>query len=331
MSDISTVLIIFLIAMAFSLAGVPFVRRFARKLGFFDQPNARNLHHTPTPLMGGVAIFIAVVAAVLLFGQHYLSQLLGILAAISSAALVGLLDDRYHLRASVKLGSQLVIACGLFLIGIQVHLGWLPPWVNFILTVGWLVGITNAMNLLDNMDGLSGGVAAVAAAFLTVIAAMNGQFLALFGGCLGFLCFNTRPASIFMGDSGSLFIGLLLAILAIKLRFPGNSNFVTWMVPVLVMGVPIFDTTLVIVSRLRRGKNPMTTPGKDHLSHRLVARGLTQLEAVLLLYLAGAGFGLLALFITQASIPEGYLVCVSVLAVGGWFLWRLDDGFSEQG
>jgi UDP-GlcNAc:undecaprenyl-phosphate GlcNAc-1-phosphate transferase len=180
------------------------------------------------------------------------------------------------------------------------------------------------------MDGLAGGISAVSAAFLMVIAAMNGQYLvssfaaAVFGASLGFLVFNSRPATIFMGDAGSLFLGFTLATLGIKLRFPENSNIVTWMVPVLVMGVPIFDTTLVIISRLRRRVNPFTTAGKDHSSHRLVRRGLTQREAVFALYLVGCAFGLLAIFVTQASIPEGYQVGAAVLAVAAYALWRLE-------
>ena len=148
-------------------------------------------------------------------------------------------------------------------------------WLNIAATLVWVVGITNAMNLLDNMDGLSGGIAAIAALFFLLFAAMSKQYLvgalaaALVGACVGFLFYNLNPASIFMGDTGSLFLGFTLAAVGIKLRFPDNSAFVTWMVPVLVLAVPIFDTTLVIISRLRRGLNPLTTPGKDHLSHRL--------------------------------------------------------------
>ncbi len=129
------------------------------------------------------------------------------------------------------------------------------------------------------MDGLSGGTTTVAAAFFLLLAAMSGQFLvsalaaALIGACIRFLRYNLNPATIFMGDTGSLFLGFLLAALAIKLRFPSNVPWITWLVPICVLGLPIFDTTLVFISRLRRGKNPLTTPGKDHLSHRLVRAG----------------------------------------------------------
>ena len=217
------------------------------------------------------------------------------------------------MRPAVKLVAQVIAGLILLASGVQVALP-LPGWVNVVLTLLWIVGITNAINLLDNMDGLASGVAAVAAGCFMLLAAMNGQVLvgglaaALLGACLGFLLHNFNPARIFMGDTGSLFLGFLLAAVGIKLRFPDNVNWITWMVPVLVLGVPVFDTTLVVVSRLRRGKNPFTTPGKDHLSHRLVRLGWTRREAVLLLYLAGAALGGVGVFVSQASALGGYLL-----------------------
>ena len=159
---------------------------------------------------------------------------------------------------------------------------------------------------------------------------MSGQYLvgalaaALLGGCIGFLVYNVNPASIFMGDTGSLFLGFVLAAVGIKLRFPDNVHFVTWMVPVIVLGLPIFDTSLVIVSRLRRGVNPLTTPGKDHVSHRLVRAGYTQREAVLLLYLAGCVLGVIAMYLTQATILEGYIVGGLALVAAAHLLWRFE-------
>jgi UDP-GlcNAc:undecaprenyl-phosphate GlcNAc-1-phosphate transferase len=158
----------------------------------------------------------------------------------------------------------------------------------------------------------------------------SGQYLvgalsiAVLGACLGFLFYNINPASIIMGDSGALFLGFVLAATGIKLRFPDNVTFVTWMVPVLVMGLPIFDTTLVILSRLRRRLNPATTPGQDHTSHRLVAAGMTQREAVLTLYVVSFVLGLLATFVTRASVPEGYIVGGLVVLAGLYGLWRLE-------
>jgi len=180
------------------------------------------------------------------------------------------------------------------------------------------------------MDGLSGGIAAIAATFFLLFAAMSGQYLvgalaaALVGACIGFLYYNLNPASIFMGDTGALFLGFTLAAVAIKLRFPDNSAFVTWMVPVLVLAVPIFDTTLVIISRARRGLNPLSTPGKDHLSHRLARMTGSPREAVLICYLLAGMSGLAATFVTQASSIEGYVVGIAMFLAGIYGIWRLE-------
>jgi len=147
---------------------------------------------------------------------------------------------------------------------------------------------------------------------------------ALLGACIGFLVYNFNPASIFMGDSGSLFIGFVLAAIGIKVRFPANTDIVTWMGPVLVLGLPILDTTLVTISRLRRGKNPLTTAGKDHISHRLARLTGSKREAVLLCYLIGCGFGMAAIFVTTASVVEGYLVGGLVLLGGLVAIWWLE-------
>jgi UDP-GlcNAc:undecaprenyl-phosphate GlcNAc-1-phosphate transferase len=148
--------------------------------------------------------------------------------------------------------------------------------------------------------------------------------VAVTAACVGFLIYNWNPATIFMGDSGSLFLGLMLASLGIKLRFPDNVSFVTWMIPLLVLGVPIFDTTLVTISRLRRGLNPLTTPGTDHTSHRLSCAGLTRREAVLVLYVVAFILGLVAIFVTQATVFEGYLVGGLVALIGLVALWRFE-------
>ena len=157
-------------------------------------------------------------------------------------------------------------------------------------------------------------------------AAAGALAAALLGACLGFLLYNFNPATIFMGDTGSLFLGFLLAAVGIKLRFPSNVPYVTWMVPVLVLGVPIFDTSLVVISRLRRGVNPFTTPGKDHISHRLVRLGASRREAVLIIYLFGHFFGMIAIFVTQATVLEGYTVGVILLLSSLWTIWRLERG-----
>jgi UDP-GlcNAc:undecaprenyl-phosphate GlcNAc-1-phosphate transferase len=314
-----------------AIGGTPVARHIALRLGIIDQPNARKLHVNPIPLLGGLAIYGAFIAAVLLFGNRYrLNELVSILVGASLMSFLGVWDDRRSLSPLLKLGGQFMAASILILSGVRIGTF---PWeaLNIAITLGWVVVITNAMNLLDNMDGLSGGVGATAAIFFLLLAAMNDQYLvgalsaALVGACLGFLVYNFNPATIFMGDAGSLFLGFILAAVGIKLRFPDGLQIVTWMVPVLILGLPLFDTALVIVSRLRRGFNPLTTPGKDHVSHRLVTMGYTRREAVLICYLICAGLGVIALYITQASVLEGYIIGGIVALVGAAWLWRLEQ------
>ncbi len=314
----------FLLAASFT----PLMRRWAVHLGIVDRPAARKIHTRPIPLMGGVAIYLAFVLSLALLGNRfYVREVAGIFIGATLCSLTGLLDDRKPLTPLAKSGVQVAAAGILIASGVRVQLS-VPTAVNIGLSLLWIVGITNATNLLDNMDGLAAGVGVTASAFFLLLAAMNRQYLvgalaaSLLGACVGFLLYNANPASIFMGDSGSQFLGFMLAAVGIKLRFPANVNFVTWMVPVLVLGLPIFDTTLVTISRLRRGLNPFTTPGKDHLSHRLVKLGYTQREAVLIIHLICCALGVIAIYVMQATILEGYILGGLVALIGlGAIIW----------
>lgn len=339
------VLVVFVLALTVTAVSVPWVRRLAVGLGFVDVPAARKLHAEPMPLLGGAAIVLGLVVGLLLavwvvYGRVPRS-VAGVLLASGTVALVGLVDDRRSLPAWAKLGGQFLGFAILVYFGIRVRLP-LPELANLALTFLWLAGISNAVNFLDNMDGLCAGLSAVAAAFILLLGLLNDQYLvaglaaALLGACLGFLRHNFPPARIFMGDAGSLFLGFLLAVLGIQLRFPANSNFVTWMVPLFVLGLPIFDMTLVVVSRLRRGVSPITA-GKDHVSHRLAAREFTTRETVLVLYLIGGALGLVGVYVTQASVAEGYLlggVALLLMVVAIWQLEKppapADAGSSDQ-
>jgi len=326
MSAATIAMLIFAGSLVLAISGTPLARLIAPRMGMVDQPDARKIHARPMPHLGGAVIVLASMAVVVLFrNQIEFGQLVSILLGGALVSLLGALDDRWGLSPFVKLAGQFLAAGILIASGVTVRV--LPEELhalNVLLTALWVVGITNAFNLLDNMDGLSSGVAAVAAVFFTLLAAMSNQShvsalsAAVLGATLGFIIYNFNPASIFMGDSGSLFLGFVLASIGIKLRFPDNVPFVTWMVPVLVLAVPLFDTTLVFVSRLRRRLNPLTTPGKDHTSHRLVAAGFTTRETVMVHYLASGGFGLLAVFVTQANAVEGY-VAGGVAALIGVF------------
>jgi len=328
----TNLLLIFAAALAFAVVGTPVARWLALRTGTLDYPQARKIHLAPMPLLGGAAIYIAFILALLLFGDRfYISQAVGIFLGATIISFFGVWDDRGRVHPLLKLAvGQPLAALILWASGVRVT--FLPhPALNLAVTILWVVGISSALNLLDNMDGLSGGVGAIASAFFLLLAAMSGQYLvgslaaALTGACIGFLYYNFNPASIFMGDAGSLFLGFILAAVGIKLRFPSNVPVVTWMIPVLVLGRPIFDTTLVVIARLRRGLNPLTTPGKDHVAHRLVAMGWTQREAVLGLYLVCCALGVLAMFVSQAGLAEAYIVGGATALAGLYALWRLEQ------
>ncbi len=327
----SRYLVVFAGALVLSLLGTPLARRLGLRLQVMDQPDAqRKVHSTPTPRLGGVAIFLSAMVVVLILGDTLnLNQLGSILIGATGVSVLGLWDDRRSIPAWVKLLGQCLAAGLLIATGVRVSAF---PWpaLNLLVSLIWIVGITNALNLLDNMDGLSAGIAAIAAGYFALMCAFTGQYLvgslavALMAACIGFLVYNWNPATIFMGDSGSLFIGFVLAALGIKLRFPANVPFVTWMVPLLVLLVPLFDTTLVTISRLRRGLNPLTTPGKDHSSHRLTYAGLSRREAVLVLYNAAFVGGMLGMFTMRASRGESLIMGGVTLTFVLYALWRFE-------
>ena len=316
-------------ALILAVGGTPLARRVALRYGVIAAPNARNIHLNPVPMMGGAAIYVAFILVLVLFGNRYfVNQSVGIFIGATLISLMGVVDDRWGLGSYIKLVGQFAAAGILIFSGVQIQL--FGNWLDIALTLLWTVGITNAMNLLDNMDGLSGGIAMIAAVFFALLAAMNNQLLvaplavALAGACAGFLVHNWNPAHVFMGDTGSLFIGFVLAAIGIKLRFPFNTDDVTWMIPILVLAVPVFDTTLVFISRLRRGKNPLTTPGKDHISHRLARLLNSRREAVLICYLIGGATGLAAVFVSEANPTEAWTVGACVLAAASYGVWWLE-------
>ncbi len=323
-------LIAFGVALLASLGLTVPIRHLALHYGMVDKPGPRKVHVNPIPLLGGIAIYLGFVLAILLtIHAASLQQMIGILAGATLLAIVGLLDDGGLLHHQVKLFIGMPIAA-LFLIatGIRAQLfsQFLPGTSGAILdgcfTVFWVMGITAAFSILDHMDGLCAGIAAVAAAFFTISAALGGQMLvrtlgaATLGAALGFLRWNFNPAKIFMGDGGAMFLGFLMATLSLKVRPDGAQFPAAWIVPVLILGVPIFDTALVSISRARRGLLPFTSPGKDHTAHRLSNMGLGHRGAVLALYCVAGVFGSLALLVPRISNGSAY-VLVGALAVFG--------------
>jgi len=323
-------LIAFVVALLGSLILTIPIRRLALRYGMVDRPGPRKVHVRPIPLLGGIAIYLGFVLAILLT-LHRLpqQQIAGIFAGATLLAAVGFLDDGGLLHHQVKLFVGMPVAA-LFLLasGIRAQFfsGFVPGLAGVVLdgclTVLWVVGITASFSILDHMDGLCAGIAAVAAGFFTLSAGLNGQMLvrtlgaATLGAALGFLRWNFNPAKIFMGDGGAMFLGFLMATLGLKIRPEGAQFPVTWIVPILILGVPVFDTTLVSISRARRGSLPLTSPGKDHTAHRLSNLGLGHRGAVLALYFLALVFGTLALLIPHISPGTAYLLAGILVACG---------------
>jgi len=286
-------------AFAASALATPAVIAFARRQGLLAKPREDRWHKRPTALFGGVAIWLAIVA-VGAWQLPWTAQNVGVLLGTTLMFAVGLVDDILHIKPSSKLIGQIAAACVAVLAG--VHVEALPqPFLFVPVTIIWIVGITNAFNLIDNMDGLSAGVAAISAFFIVAFSALlgNGEvavLAAIVGGAsAGFLLYNVNPARIFMGDCGSMVLGFALACAALEGTWHQASNlFLLLAAPALLLAVPIFDTALVTVLRTFAGR-PVSQGGRDHTSHRLVALGLSERRAVLLLYGVCVTFGLLAL------------------------------------
>ncbi len=332
------------LAAALSAALVPATRVLALRLGVLDHPGERKIHDRPMPRLGGVAVFLAFTALVLagyvaiphlraaswaqaslgeslaLLRDAYRVQakLTALLVGAALAFLVGLLDDILGQRFPVWLKFAGQIAAAAILVWAGVRTSFLPyTWLNVAVTLLWLVGITNAFNLLDNMDGLSAGVAFVASAAFLINAWSLGEFfisllLAVFmGALLGFLFFNFHPASVFLGDCGSLFIGFVLGSLTLLERYVSHasSSLFPILMPVVVLAVPLLDTATVMVIRIRAGR-PVYVGDKCHLSHRLVSLGFSQRAAVLFIYLATFCLGLGAASLTDANLAQSFLILV---------------------
>src|SRR5689334_22248623 len=323
-------LLAFFIALFASMMLVVPVRAFALRVGMVDLPGPRKVHHAPIPLLGGLAMYAAVVIAVLLaFNGPARAQIVGILIGATLVAAVGILDDRGLLHHQVKLFVGMPLAAAILLVSgihaqvFSVLLGARSGDIlDAALTLVWVVGITASFSILDHMDGLCAGVAAMASLFFAIFALETGQLLvstmaaAVLGAAAGFLRWNFKPAKIFMGDGGAMFLGFLMATLALKLRpvMAGGENG-AWLVPIFVLGAAIFDTTLISISRSRRGFIPFTTPGKDHTAHRLANLFNSQRTAVLILYGLGAIYGVLTLAISHLPAFPAYSVAALTGAV----------------
>lgn len=321
-----------------ALPGTYFARNAANCFRLIDKPGIHKVHQQPIPLLGGIAMYGALVTTLLILNSEWLlSEGLTLIIAATLLAGIGLYDDLRGLDPLPKLVGEIIATIALISSGISLHITGIEV-LDIALTLFWVVGICNAINLLDNMDGLSSGVAAIGCLCFGAIALSQGQIqvailcATLFGAILGFLRFNWHPASIFMGDAGSLFIGFLLAAIGLKILTPISDNSFNCLIPIFVLAVPIFDTTLVTISRLRR-QLKITDGGRDHTSHRLVKAGLTVRQAVGRLYAVAGICG--SVGITIAFYPSAEIAIVSITMVGlcaiGAFVWFEQVDLSDTG
>jgi len=322
-------LLAFFIALFASLMLTVPVRALALRVGMVDLPGPRKVHLSPIPLLGGLAMYGAVVlAALFTFSGPARTQVLGILTGATLVAAVGILDDRGWLHHQVKLFVGMPLAaCVLLVTGIHAQVfefalrGRAGYILDALLTVFFVVGITASFSILDHMDGLCAGVAATASIFFALLAYLNGQTLvatlaaAVLGAATGFLRWNFKPAKIFMGDGGAMFLGFLMATLGLKLRLEQANHISGWLAPLLILGVTIFDTTLVTISRARRGLLPFATPGKDHAAHRLANLGLGHRGAVVLMYVLGLFAGGAAVLVSYLSAAGAILAAAVASAI----------------
>ncbi len=309
---------IMIVGFGAALCLTPLTRQIAMRLGVTAAPNKRNIHSHHMPLMGGAAIYIAFVLSILLFSPpDHLRELGAIVAGTTLLALIGYLDDRRHLNPYLRLLVMALAALVVIMAGARIQL-FNSPLIDIPLTLFWIVALINAVNWIDNMDGLAAGTSAITAGFFLLLALTQGQTLvsmlaaAIFGSAIGFLIYNFNPSSTFMGDMGAYTLGFVLAVLAIKLKFSEQTVNVTWMVPVFVLALPILDINLAILTRLLE-RRPLMIASKDHVSHRLLGLGLTQRQTLALLYLFSIVFGAVALLISQ--LEEGPALLIGGLAL----------------
>ena len=319
-----------LLALLISLILVPFVAKLAIKIGAVDKPNERKVHTKIMPRMGGLAIYLSFFA-VLFLSHEMTMQHIGLLTGGTVLVLVGIIDDKTDMPAKIKLLGQIFAACIVVAAGVRVEfmtnfiLGGVFPLYIFSVpfTVLWIVAITNAVNLIDGLDGLAAGTSIIAAATMAISGYATGQTemasmaLILIGASLGFLKYNFHPAKIFMGDTGSMFLGYNLSVLAI-MGFTKSFTVLSLVTPILVLAIPILDTLFSIIRRKMNNK-PIFTPDKNHLHHCLLNYGFSHRNTVLIIYAVSAVLALCGLIMTYLNPAQGMclLVVISVIIIYG--------------
>lgn len=342
---IAVILLPLVVALVIGFLSTPIVKSFAYKLGAIDVPkDERRMHKVPIPRMGGLAIFLGFIISVLLFVEVD-DQMKGILLGSVIIVVMGIIDDITPLRASLKFVIQILAALIPVYYGVQItcvsnpnlfsdNPYWNFGWLSIPITVIWIVGLTNAVNLIDGLDGLAIGVSSISALTMLAIAILVAEpqvaviMAALVGACIGFMPYNMNPAKIFMGDTGSTFLGYILACITIQGLFKFYAV-ISFVVPFLILGLPIFDTMFAIIRRISHGQNPMA-PDRSHVHHRLIDMGLNQKQAVAVLYVISAILGLSAVVLATSGEIKAILclmalIIVCLIAVRVIFLPHMSD------
>ena len=320
-----------LVAAVVALIATPVVRSLAFKIGAVDVPrDSRRMHDHPIPRMGGLAIFFGFILSALLYVEMT-PQFRGMLLGGVIIVVLGIFDDIYALGAKFKLVIQIIAALVAVLSGNVIEIisnpnvfspnpWWDLGWLSYPATVLWIVAITNAVNLIDGLDGLACGVSTISALTMLVISLAVADapvaivMAALAGACIGFLPYNLNPAKIFMGDTGSTFLGFILAVMSIQGLFKFYT-IISFAVPFLMLGLPIFDTCFAFIRRIAHGQSPMH-PDRSHVHHRLIDMGFNQKQAVAVLYIISAILGLCAVVLTTSGELKAMLLMLALCAAG---------------
>lgn len=325
--------IAFISAVIISFMMTPPARKLAIKVGALDVPKSpRKIHNKPIPYFGGLAIYISIMACMFVYMPHTEISL-HVMAGATIIVLTGIVDDMYDLPAKVKLLMQIVAALVAIKGGVQIHfitnplsdtgMSYLLSWLSYPLTLFWIVGITNTINLIDGLDGLASGVASIAATTLLFTASKMGydfivmQCAIIAGASLGFLPFNFNPAKIFMGDAGALLLGYMLAVTSV-MGMVKSVAAVALAVPVFALGLPIFDTTFAIIRRFIN-KKPIMEADKEHLHHKLMKSGLNQRQTVLIMYFISMMLGIVSITIADTEPLVGIIVATIVVVIVFYF------------
>ncbi|SHI51026.1 MraY family glycosyltransferase [Propionispora hippei] len=315
----------FVVALVVAYFATPHIKDLAIKAGAMDAPDARKVHTSPIPRMGGLAIYAGFILAVV-SSMQITHEIAGLLIGGTVILIVGIIDDLKPLPAKVKLFGQILAAAVLVLFDVRIE--WLTNpfgemiYINYLsvpLTILWVVGLTNTVNLIDGLDGLAAGVSTIASITILLVALQQNfwsvaiMMAALAGSAMGFLQHNFNPAKIFMGDTGSMFLGYMLAAVSI-LGMVKSAATIALIVPILALGLPIMDTAFAIIRRYSNGR-PIFKPDRGHLHHRLLDMGLTQKQAVLLMYVISGCLGLSAIALTEVNKGLGAIIIAVVLVV----------------